>query len=225
MAMKRHNSFGKTEMWYIMQADPGAELIVGFNRMVDKDIYLKHLNEKKLMAILNTEPVKPSDVFLLPAKRVHAIGAGILLAEIQQTSDITYRIYDFDRMETNGQYRELHTDLALDAIDYKHYPEYRTRYILQDNVPSVLVESPYFRTAKISLNKEIARDIVRLDSFVIYMCVKGQCDLDYDDSQRITLTKGECILVPASLVQYTLIPSPVAELLEVYIPGEKEEDE
>ncbi len=225
LAMQRHNSFGKTEMWYVMQADPGAELIVGFNRKVDKEIYLKHLNEKKLMAILNTEPVKSSDVFFLPARRVHAIGAGILLAEIQQTSDVTYRIYDFDRKDTDGNYRELHTELAVDSIDYNHYDQYKTSYNVEPGRPSLLVESQYFHTSKIDLEAPLPKDINALDSFVIYMCLDGGLDIVYNGNEKLNLLKGESVLIPASLVEYTLDPQPRAEVLEVHIPLETETEE
>lgn len=225
LAMKRHNSFGKTEMWYIMQADEGAELIIGFNREVDKEIYLKHLNEKKLMAILNTEPVKEGDVFFLPARRVHAIGAGILLAEIQQTSDVTYRIYDFDRKDSDGKERELHTELAVDSIDYSYHTNYRTEYAVLPGEPAELVSCPYFTTNKIDLDSPLMRDIALLDSFVIYMCVKGKCTISSPGNEDVDLHFGETVLIPASLVEYALEPNPTAELLEVFISnhGEKKE--
>jgi mannose-6-phosphate isomerase len=133
LGMKRHNSLGKTEMWYVFEADKGAKLNSGFNQEMDKETYLKHLNDKSLEKILNYEEVKIGDVFFLPAGRVHYIGKGICLAEIQQTSDITYRIYDFDRRDDKGNLRELHTDLALDAIDYKHYVDYKTKYAPKTN--------------------------------------------------------------------------------------------
>ena len=133
LARKRHNSFGKTEMWYVIQADPGAKLNAGFNRKVDKETYLHHLQNNTLEEILNFEEVRAGDVFFLPAGRVHYIGKGICLAEIQQTSDITYRIYDFDRRDDKGNLRELHTDLALDAIDFNFYENYKTRYTPKKN--------------------------------------------------------------------------------------------
>jgi mannose-6-phosphate isomerase len=173
LAMKRHNSFGKTEMWYIMQAEKNSELMVGFNRKVSKDIYLKHLNEKKLTAILNSEPVTAGDVFFLPAGRVHAIGSGILLAEIQQTSDVTYRIYDFDRLDSTGNPRELHTDLALDAIDYNFYESYKTPYAEIPDSPVPVISCRYFTTNMLKLTKPCTRDNSWLDSFVIYICLEG----------------------------------------------------
>lgn len=224
LAKERHNSFGKTEMWYVLQADERAELIVGFNREVSKEIYLKQLKDKKLMSILNAEPVKRGDVFFMPAGRVHAIGAGILLAEIQQTSDVTYRIYDFDRKDTDGNYRELHTDLAVDAIDYSYHPNYKSNYEELENIPSEIVSCQYFTTNKLNLNSPLSKDISNLDSFIIYMCIEGSCKINYYDDESVNLHKGESILIPASLVQYSLNPSEKVELLEVYFPSEKAQE-
>ncbi len=217
LAKERHNSKGKTEMWYIMKADENAELIVGFNREVNKEAYLKHLKEKRLMAILNTEPVKEGDVFYLPAGRVHAIGSGILLAEIQQTSDITYRIYDFDRKDTDGNYRELHTDLAVDAIDYTYYKSYRTEKGKLENSPDTLVECKYFTTNELNLSSRLEKDISHLDSFVIYICLAGSCEIVQPNQEKTSIGAGETVLVPASLNLYSIVPENKVKLLEVYI--------
>ncbi len=217
LAQKRHNSNGKTEMWYIMQADKGAELIVGFNREVNKELYLHHLNNKSLQEILNKEPVKDGDVFFLPAGRVHAIGSGILLAEIQQTSDVTYRIYDFDRRDENGNFRELHTDLALDAIDYSSYKNYRTHYSINGHKSSLLVSCNYFTTNILNLRSTIKKDIAQLDCFVIYMCLEGSGNLLSSQNENVPIKKGESVLLSASLIQYTIQPTEPMKLLEVYI--------
>ncbi len=217
LARKRHNSFGKTEMWYVMQANPGAELIVGFNCEVDRETYLKHVNEKKLPEILNYEQVEAGDVFLLPAGRVHAIGSGILLAEIQQTSDITYRIYDFDRRDAQGNLRDLHTDAAVDAIDFTTPERYKTNYKVIPNFPSTLVSCPYFTSMMIDLDTPLKKDTTDLDCFMIYMCLEGSCRIDYFDEEMVSLTKGDTVLIPASVTEYRLIPDPKARLLEVYI--------
>lgn len=222
LAKKRHNSFGKTEMWYVLQAEERAELIVGFNREVSKDIYLKQLKEKKLMSILNAEPVKRGDVFFMPAGRVHAIGAGILLAEIQQTSDVTYRIYDFERKDTDGNYRELHTDLAVDAIDYNYYSDYKSNYIEHENTPAEIVSCEYFTTNKLKLSAAIEKDISQLDSFIIYMCIDGSCEFRYYEDETVKVQNGETLLIPASLVNFSIIPTTKTELLEVFIPSDKE---
>jgi mannose-6-phosphate isomerase len=217
LARERHNSYGKTEMWYILQADDQAELIVGFNRKISREIYLKHLNEKKLPAILNTEPVKPGDVFFLPAGRVHAIGAGILLAEIQQTSDITYRIYDFDRHDADGNFRELHTNEAVDAIDYTFYENYRTDYQEKTSQPVNLVKCNYFTTNKLNLASQYVKNTSEPDSFIIYICLEGKCIFKSEGNDDEMLISGECILVPAMLKQFSIIPETKSSLLEVYL--------
>jgi mannose-6-phosphate isomerase len=224
LAFKRHNSFGKTEMWYVMQAEKGSELIVGFNQKLDKETYLNNLNNKTLTDILNKEPVKEGDVFFLPAGRVHAIGAGILLAEIQQTSDVTYRIYDFDRKESNGKYRELHTEQALDSIDYTFHNNYRTEYPEKKNSPVNIVNCEYFTTNLLNLTSSIEKDILRLDCFVIYMCLEGSCIIGYNEKEKIELSKGETILIPAELTTFTIEPGTSVKLLEVYIPDNSEKD-
>src|ERR1700739_2128238 len=146
LAKKRHNSFGKTEMWYVIEADPGSTLISGFNQPMDEQKYLEKFNSGHLMDILNREDVKAGDVYFLPAGRVHTIGKGLLIAEIQQTSDITYSIYDFDRVDDKGTKLELHTQEAIDAIDYNFYPDYKTKYQPKKNETVKLVKCPYFTT-------------------------------------------------------------------------------
>lgn len=217
MAKQRHHSFGKTEMWYVMDAEKDANLIVGFNQEVDKQKYLEYLNNNKITEILNYEPVSTGDVLFIPAGRVHAIGAGIMLAEIQQTSDVTYRIFDFNRKDPSGQTRELHTDLAVDAIDYNYYDEYKTKYNVIDNKENILVNCPYFTTNAIPLNDKLKKDIYSLDSFVIYMCTEGRVVIEHSGGKTEELKKGETILIPASLREYTLVPDGKSTLLEVYI--------
>ena len=217
LAKERHDSFGKTEMWYVLQADKGAKLNLGFNKEIDEQIYLKHLNNNTLDEILNFENVSAGDVFFIPAGRVHYIGKGVCLAEIQQTSDITYRIYDFDRVDNKGNKRELHTDQALAAIDYKHYGEYKTHYHSKKNEVSVIAECPYFTTNLIELESEIIRDYSTLDSFVIYIVVEGEAFLNYKTGSR-KIKKGDSILLPAIFDTVTLTPISNARILEVYIP-------
>ena len=197
LAKARHNSFGKNEMWYIMQADEDAELIVGFNQNVEKEAYVKHVENGTLTDILNIENVKRGDTFYIPTGRVHAIGAGVLLAEIQQTSNITYRIYDYNRVDAKtGETRELHTDLAVDAIDYNFYDNYKTNYKAETNASIKLVHSPYFKTNIVEVHGEVNRDYASVDSFVIYMCVEGALELECEEG-RYTLNMGETILLPA----------------------------
>lgn len=216
LARKRHNSFGKTEMWYVMQADEKATLIVGFKKDSNQKEYVANLENKSLLNILNVDEVSNGDVYFIPTGRVHAIGAGVLLAEIQQTSDITYRVYDWDRPNPDGTYRELHTEQAIDAIDYNAQESYKTQYNKVNNTPSEIVSCPYFTTNILSLNNTIKVNHTDKDSFVIYMCVKGNVDFTLKDSQE-SLKMGETILVPACIKEFEIIPSEQSELLEVFI--------
>ncbi|RRB04924.1 type I phosphomannose isomerase catalytic subunit [Larkinella rosea] len=218
LAKKRHNSFGKTEMWYILEADEGATLNSGFNREVTKDEYVKAVADNTLMELLNIEPVSAGDVFFLPAGRVHYIGKGILLAEIQQTSDITYRIYDFDRTDDKGQKRELHTELAVDAINYTHYDHYKTQYDPQLNASVNAVTSDYFVTNVLNFDQEVMHDYTHLDSFVILVCVGGSLTIETGDGYRIPLKMGQCALLPATAKQVTLLPDGDMTVLESYVP-------
>ena len=217
LASERHNSYGKTEMWYVMQAEAEGNLIVGFNKNTSKEEYVKHLEEKKLLEILNQEKVQQGDVYFIPTGRIHAIGSGVLLAEIQQTSDITYRVYDWDRLDDEGNSRELHTELALDAIDYTAQKEYKTTYTKELNVPSSLVSCQYFTANTIEINGAISVNNSDKDSFTIYMCVEGEVIIKHDDFEEVKLLKGETVLIPATLKEYQLIASEKSELLEVYI--------
>jgi mannose-6-phosphate isomerase len=217
LAQKRHHSLGKTEMWYIFQSDPGAKLIVGFNQPLDKEKYLDYFNNGRLMEVLNQEEVAADDVYFVPAGRVHTIGKGILLAEIQQTSDITYRIYDFDRVDKNGNARELHTEQALDALDFQHYQQYKTEYDQSSNQAVSIVNSPYFEVNRLFFDQETTRTYHHLDSFVIYVCVDGKLSIHWD-GQHITMSKGEAALIPASIKTLKLIPDRSFKVLESYIP-------
>jgi len=217
LAKIRHNGSGKTEMWYIMGAEKNAELIAGFNQKMDRDIYVKNLQNKTLKDIMNFEKIYKGDVFYIPSGRVHALGPGTLLAEIQQTSDLTYRIYDWDRVDDLGNSRELHTALALDAIDFELHKEYKTRYTKELNRTEQLVESPFFTTNIIQFNEPVSKDISGLDSFIIYLCTEGQVTLRYRDGS-VDLKAGEVVLIPAELLAITLLPVKETKLLEVFIP-------
>lgn len=214
LAKERHNSFGKTEMWYIVQADEDAELIMGFNTSVNKATYQKHLEEKTLEKILHREKIKKGDAFYIPPGTIHAIGAGTLLAEIQQTSDITYRVYDWHRPDTDGKPRELHTDLALDAIDFES-----KKHKLNTNInnPEFLVHSPYFSTSVITVqDKPSSRDVSKIDSFVVYMCVEGSTTLK-TVQKSVTLNTGETVLIPACVKEVHFQEGP-AKILQVFVP-------
>jgi mannose-6-phosphate isomerase len=216
LAKERHNSFGKNEMWYVMQAEKDAELIVGFNRKVTKENYSDHLNNATLSEILNIEKVEKGDAFYIPTGRVHAIGAGVLLAEIQQTSNITYRIYDYDRVDAKtGEKRDLHTELALDAIDFEFYDDYKTDYENKVNISNKLVHAPYFKTNFMKVCGEIKKDYANLDSFVIYMGVSGSAEVTVNN-QAYSINAGETLLLPAS-INHLKINAVQADLLEIYV--------
>ena len=212
LAKKRHNSFGKTEMWYVMQADPDARLIVGFKEKSSPAEYIQNLKNKSLLNILDTKKVKQGDVFFLETGTVHAIGAGTVIAEIQQTSDITYRLYDFDRVDANGNSRELHIDLALEAINYETV-EAQKEYSKTENVSNTIVDCRYFTTNIIPLNGEVKVN-KNQNSFTVYMCVDGSFDLTLN-TETFKYQKGDTILIPASLTDFQLNGS--ASILEIYI--------
>lgn len=216
LAQVRHQGKGKTEMWYIMQADENASLIAGFNQPMDRASYLDHFNKGELATVLNRVDVHEGDVFFIPAGRIHTIGKGILLAEIQQTSDITYRIYDFDRIDAEGNKRQLHTDEALDALDYKFYDTYKTSYVAGINERISLVQSEYFTTNKFEINEPLNLDYETLDSFVIYIFTKGNGRLKHDDGEEI-IKMGDVYLLPAAMRHAQIIPAGKLEFLEVYV--------
>lgn len=216
LAKKRKIGKGKTEMWYTLDANNNTQLISGFNQEMDKDLYLKYLKEGSLKEIMNYEAVNKGDVFFIPAGRVHAIGPGMLLAEIQQTSDTTYRIYDWDRIGVDGNPRELHTDDAIDAIDFTKYENYKTSYDIIENQSSKVVECDKFTTNIIEFNKPVTKDIETIDSFIIYIAVEGNTILVWDEGD-VKLNKGEAVLVPAYLSQISLVPKTSSKLLEVYL--------
>ncbi|GAB5564358.1 MAG: class I mannose-6-phosphate isomerase [Winogradskyella sp.] len=214
LAKERHNSFGKTEMWYVMQADDDANLIVGFNQKMNKETYLKHLEDKTLTQILNFDKVKEGDTYFIEAGRVHAIGAGVLLAEIQQTSDVTYRVYDWDRVDAEGNSRELHNDIAIDAFNFEMEDDFRVEYDTKQNVSNEMVSCPFFTTNFLEL--DASRSIENThDSFLIYMCVDGEIEITTENTKD-AISKGETILIPASIERF-IINSDYAKLLEVYV--------
>ena len=212
LAKKRHNSFGKTEMWYVMQADINSELIVGFKEDSNAVEYLENLKNKTLLSILDNVAVEVGDVFFLETGTVHAIGAGMVIAEIQQTSDITYRLYDFDRVDAAGNKRELHVDLALDAINYAKIDTYKnyTKHINQSNS---VVDCPYFTTNFLLLDGKLEINKTG-NSFTVYMCVEGDYELEFEGVQTKYI-KGDTVLVPAALKNFVL--SGKASILEIYI--------
>lgn len=216
VAQERHQSFGKTEMWFVIDAEDDSEIIVGFKEDYSQEIYLKAVEEGTLDDLLQRVKVQKGDAFFIPAGMVHSIGKGVVLAEIQQNSDVTYRIYDFDRKDESGQLRELHTDLALDVIDFSATSDPKTVYESEINEVQTLVQSEFFTCNLIQFNEEFNRFYGKVDSFVVYMCIEGELNI-VSDGQKTHLTKGETALIPANIYEVTLEPSEQATLLEVYI--------
>lgn len=217
LAKERHNSFGKNEMWYIMAADSDAEIIVGFKEQIDREVYRQKVADGEVLSVLNAIPVRKGDVFNIPTGRVHAIGAGTLLAEIQQTSDVTYRIYDYDRVDAStGKTRELHTELALDAINFEVLPDYKTQYRVAENKPQPLVTTPYFISKIVQIQSEMNLDLRDMDSFVILMAVEGDCVVTYENTEY-RLPYGATLLLPNQLDAVQLTSDNNATILMVHL--------
>jgi mannose-6-phosphate isomerase len=212
LAKERHNSFGKTEMWYVMQADDAARLVVGFKKDSNATEYLDHLQRKKVVDLLEMHPVQKGDVFFLETGTIHAIGAGVVVAEIQQTSDITYRIYDWDRVDADGNARELHTDLALEAINYSTTPS-KISYTERPNSASAVVDCPYFKTSIIALQDHLHWKKTQ-DAFTVFMCTNGQFELVFN-GEIMHFQMGDTLLIPAVIDHLTLKGK--ATLLEISI--------
>lgn len=217
LARQRHNTFGKTELWYIIDAEEGAGLYSGFSQAITPDEYVNRVANNTIMDVLQFHHARPGDVYFLPSGRIHAIGKGILLAEIQQTSNITYRIYDYNRIDKDGNPRELHTDLAQDAIDYNLYDNLKTIYEPCHNRPVQLAQCPYFTTNLLHIDNECKRMMTGLDSFIIYMCMRGSATITACNNTCVELKQGETCLVPATISDVSLLPTPDCELLECYI--------
>lgn len=197
LAMKRHNSLGKTEMWYIIDAEKNAKIYSGLKREITPDEYVRHVSDNTFADLLAVHSSAPGDVFFLPAGRIHAIGAGNLLAEIQESSDITYRIYDYDRRDAHGNPRELHTEQAKDAIDYTVHNDYKSAPVSADEKDAVVAECSHFRVRRILLD---GKESAEFDpsSFAVVMCLEGSARLFCPDGE-MTLTKGQSVLCPAVL--------------------------
>jgi len=216
LARERHRAYGKTEMWYILETDRESKIYTGFKKSVSTELFKSSLENGNITDLLNVETPVPGDVFFTPAGRIHAIGKGVLLAEIQQTSDITYRIFDWNRKGPDGTGRVLHTDLALDAIDYSASGKSR---ILRSSVPNKtinLVNCEFFTTNILHFNERISKDYNLIDSFIIYICLEGEFLIKYDGNSE-HMGKGETVLLPASLKDIDLDPIPEARILEIFI--------
>lgn len=233
MAKRMHNKLGKSEMWYIIDAKPGACLYAGFKESLTPEEYKRKVEDGTIVESLAKHEVRPGDVFYLPSGRVHAIGAGILLAEIQQSSDITYRIFDYNRLGMNGMPRELHTELAAKALDFEVYDEYRTptRGSLEETAHSLvdrILDTPFFSVRIIDTDVPKHRNLIKYDSFILIMCIQGECQVKTRATKSdVLLREGSSCLIPAAIADYDIIPTKQNDakksvrVLEAYIDNKK----
>ena len=218
LAAARHGTNGKTEMWYVVAAEPGAALYSGLSQAITPAEYEARVADGTIVEVLARHQVHPGDVFFLPSGRIHAICSGCFIAEIQQTSDITYRIFDYNRPGLDGKPRQLHTELAKDAIDYKVYADYRTEYTPLQDEEVELVSCPYFATSLLDLTLPYAKDLSEMDSFVVAMCLSGSGTLEVDGTE-VPLRQGETLLIPASADDLCLVPGACMKVLLSSIPA------
>ena len=219
MAMREHGKSGKNEMWYVIKADAGSHIYAGFKKTITPEEYHRRIADGTIMDVLADYPVKAGDVFYLPAGSVHAICGGILLAEVQQSSDVTYRIYDYNRLGMDGKLRELHTELASQALDYTVYPNYRLQYPNEVNKVHQIIQTHFFNVQLINATEKIHRDMRKNDSFIISMCLEGDCKLYIKSTgEELLLKQGSTTLIPASLAEYSVEPiGQSTRLLDAYI--------
>ena len=218
LAGERHNgSKGKTEMWYVVQADEKAHLMSGLTKHITPEEYAAKVEDNTITEVLHDYNVQAGDVFFLPAGRIHSIGTGCFIAEIQQTSNITYRIYDFGRVGLDGQPRELHTELSKAAIDYTVLPDYKTAYEQKPNQENQIVDCEYFTTSLYEIDQPVSKEMESLDSFMIVICVEGQGSLTDDKGNTVAVRQGETVLLPACTKNFTLTPEGSMKALTSYI--------
>lgn len=207
MARREHGKSGKTEMWYVIDAQPGSFLYAGFKQEITPEEYKRRIADGTITDVLAKHEVKRGDVFYLPAGRVHAIGSGILLCEVQQSSDVTYRIYDYNRPGLDGKPRELHTELAARALNFHVEEEYRTIYRDETNSANLIIDSPYFSVRVSSVTHPFHRNLLKYDSFVICVCMRGDCKIKMRATgDEIVLRSGNSCLIPAAIADYDVVP-------------------
>lgn len=207
MAMREHGKMGKNEMWYIIKAEEGSHLYAGFKQEITPDEYQRRIADGTITEVLADHPVKAGDVFYLPAGRVHAICGGIMLAEVQQSSDVTYRIYDYNRPGLDGKPRELHTELAAKALDYHVEVNYRTDYLNMTNRAVKIIDTPYFDVRVMEVSKPFHRNLLKYDSFIITMCIEGDCKIQIRGTDdEMLLKEGNSTLIPAAIADYDIMP-------------------
>ena len=223
MAQRVHGKMGKSEMWYVLDAAPGAFLYAGFRKSITPEEYKQRVSDGTITDVLARHEVGRGDVFYLPAGRVHAICGGIRLAEVQQSSDVTYRIFDYNRPGLDGKLRELHTDLAAEAIDYEVVSEYRTRYSQRENRANLVIDSPYFTTRLVETKDIFHRNLLKYDSFVISTCLEGSCSIHVRGRELdINVRAGESCLIPAAIADYDVVPGETGvKLLDSFINSRK----
>jgi len=234
MARRMHGKFGKTEMWYVIDAQPGAYLYAGFKEQLTREEYKRRVAEGTITEVLAKHEVHKGDVFFLPAGRVHAICGGILLAEVQQSSDVTYRIFDYNRPGMDGKPRELHTDLAAEALDFEVLDEYRTKYLLKMDRANHCIDSSYFSVRVVDIHSPKHRNLKKYDSFIITMCLQGDCLVKVrgerlevrgerlEEPTEILLREGWSCLIPAAIADYDVVPlGEKTQLLDAYIDNRK----
>lgn len=223
MAQREHGKMGKTEMWYVIDAQPGAYLYAGFSKSLTPEEYKRKVEDGTIVDALAKHEVKKGDVFYIPSGRVHAICGGVFVAEVQQSSDVTYRIFDYNRPGMDGKPRELHTDLAAKALDYNVYDEYRTIYSNANYRASHCIDSPFFNVRVVNIDSTFHRNLIKYDSFIITMCIKGRCKIKMRTTgDLITLNEGHSCLIPASIADYDVIPDGKVLLLDAFINNKKQ---
>ncbi len=215
MAMERHHSRGKAEMWYVVDAEPGAEIMLGFREDVTPGLFREKLMDNSLKELLQVYAVKPGDVYYIPTGQVHAIGKGITLCEIQQASDITYRVYDWDRPGIDGNPRKLHIEEAMEAIDFSSR-DGQVFYEKKNNVPVELVNSPEFVVRLLAFDRKIKQEYMFVDSFVVYICLKGRFSMHFSGGSA-HVAAGESVLIPAEINNLSLNPEGSCQILETYV--------
>ena len=218
MALRKHNQQnGKTEMWYVISTGEGAHLMSGLSRKITPEEYVRRIEDHTITDVLHDYNLTPGDVFFLPAGRIHSIGAGSFIAEIQQTSDLTYRIYDFGRVGLDGKPRQLHTELAKEAIDYTVLDDYQTHYTEKKNEETLLVSCKYFTTSLIWTDRNFVKDLSALDSFLIIICTEGNGEIADNEGNRESIRRGETVLIPASATSVEFIPDGNLKVLTSFV--------
>jgi mannose-6-phosphate isomerase len=216
IAGERHNAYGKTEMWYVLEGGQFSKIYTGFLYPITKEIFKEALSDGNLLSLLNVESANTGDIFFTPAGRIHAIGAGTVLVEIQQTSDITYRVFDWNRKDDKGKSRDLHIDLAIDAIDFNAAGKNKIEKKPEPDKTENIVSCPYFHTNLLQFGSLIRKDYNILDSFIIYICISGEFIIHWENGAE-PVTRGETVLLPAMITDVVLEPRPEARILEIFI--------